>query len=619
MDILSSRIFPSLKALLGSWVCCNLAFWIGATPLMVTLRRNFSLDMRNLDVMLVIGFVSAICLLICWLVLALPFELGRSKGLGSMAPGKGARIGALTSLPLMLLVAGFAFGAAKAEWSIPGKDQQALVIEASLGTLPHLLSMLATGLSFGWLRQKWSPSGPAASDGGSTAATLLVVACLFAPSAQAAEPFPNRPNILFIVADDLATRLGCYGDAAAITPNLDRLAKEGVVFDRAYAQGVVCTPSRTSFMLGLNNRHANPNHFIKNPDTITMGRWFREHGYQTCAIGKLDHDDPKDSFVDPKAWDVRVKREDMPPKTKPAQLKTFDEDLGQKRARIGFYGTNESVDAIADATRAERLLKFFKEERDPKKPFLACIGFHAPHVPWEATRAAWEAHDPKKFLLEPTPADATPLPKGSLLHEPGMELSEARQREGIRAYYAAVTSLDAIIGDLLARLKADGHLENTLIVFTSDHGYHLGWRGQWCKHSVDEQVTRVPLIVKMPGAAAGRSQGIVELLDLFPSFSDFAGLPTAPGLDGKSFLPNVRDPKSPGKPAAFCRGMNGRTVRTLRYRLTERSDGTVELYDHAKDPLEYHSIAALPENAATVQRLRGLLLAELGPLPSSKK
>jgi uncharacterized sulfatase len=372
-------------------------------------------------------------------------------------------------------------------------------------------------------------------------------------------------------------------------------------------------------MLGLNNRHANPNHFIKNPETMTMGRWFREHGYQTCAIGKLDHDDPKDSFVDPKAWDVRVKREEMPPKSRPTRLQTFDEDLGAKRTRIGFYGANESGDALADTTRAERLLKFFKEERDPKKPFLACIGFHAPHLAWEATRAAWEAHDPKKFLLEPTPADATPLPKGSLLHEPGMELSEARQREGMRAYYAAVTSLDAIIGDLLTRLKADGHLENTLIVFTSDHGYHLGWRGQWCKHSVDEQVTRVPLIVKMPGATAGRSQGIVELLDLFPSFSDFAGLPTAPGLDGKSFLPNVRDPKSPGKTAAFCRGANGRTVRTLRYRLTERTDGSVELYDHASDHLEYHSIAALPEHAATVKSLRGLLLAELGPLPPSKK
>jgi arylsulfatase A-like enzyme len=200
-----------------------------------------------------------------------------------------------------------------------------------------------------------------------------------------------------------------------------------------------------------------------------------------------------------------------------------------------------------------------------------------------------------------------------------MELSEGRQREGMHAYYAAVTTLDGIIGDLLARLKADGHLDNTLIVFTSDHGYHLGWRGQWCKHSLDEQVTRVPLIVKMPGGTPARALGIVELIDLFPSFTDFTGLPASPGLDGRSFLPLVRDAKTPGKTAAFCRGGNGRTVRTLRYRLTERTDGSVELYDHANDPLEYHSLAALPEHAATVKRLRGLLLAEMGPPPPLKK
>ena len=612
---LADRILPSLKALIASWLCCNLAFWVGVIPWWVTYRRSFSHDMRDLDVLLVIGFVTACYLSLCWLFLALPCELFRTKGLGSMTPRRGALIGVLASLPFVVAIISASGWRATEELA----TNPAVTLEAFLGTLPHVMGMLATGFSFGWLRQKWSPSGPYDSNSGHAAASLLVIACLCVPTAQAAEPAANRPNILFIVADDLATRLGCYGDAAAITPNLDRLAKEGVVFERAYAQGVVCTPSRTSFMLGLNNRHANPNHFIKNPATMTMGRWFREHGYQTCAIGKLDHDDPKDSFVDPKAWDVRVKREDMPPKTKPAQLKTFDEDLGQKRARIGFYGTNESVDAIADATRAERLLKFFKEERDPKKPFLACIGFHAPHVAWEATRAAREAHDPRKFVLEPTPVDATPLPKGSLLHDPGMELSDARQREGMHAYYAAVTTLDGIIGDLLARLKADGHLDNTLIVFTSDHGYHLGWRGQWCKHSLDEQVTRVPLIVKMPGGTPARAQGIVELIDLFPSFTDFTGLPASPGLDGRSFLPLVHDAKTPGKTAAFCRGGNGRTVRTLRYRLTERTDGSVELYDHASDPLEYHSLAALPEHAATVKRLRGLLLAEMGPPPALKK
>jgi uncharacterized sulfatase len=446
---------------------------------------------------------------------------------------------------------------------------------------------------------------------------ILILLSLAQVTAFAASS--EHPNILFIVADDLATRLGCYGDKAAITPNIDRLAKESVLFESAYAQGVVCTPSRTSFMLGLNNRHASSRHFILHPETMTMGRWFREHGYQTCSIGKIDHDDPKDSYVDPKAWDVRVKREDLPAKTRPAPLNIISEDTGQSHRRVIAYGTNESLEALADLSRAERLLKFFKEERNSEKPFLACIGFHAPHQANEFTLAAWAAHDTKKFVLEPTPADATTLPKGSLLQEPGMGLSEARQREAMRAYYAAVTTLDGIIGDLLTHLKADGHLENTMIVFTSDQGYHLGWRDQWCKHSLDEQVMRVPLIVKMPGATAGRAQGIVELLDLFPSFNDFAGLPPAPNLDGKSFLANVRDPQSPGKNAAFCRGMNGRTVRTSRYRLTERNDGKVELYDHVSDPLEYHSVADLPEHADTIKRLRGLLLAELGPLPSLKK
>lgn len=439
---------------------------------------------------------------------------------------------------------------------------------------------------------------------------------LLAASLVSAE---RRPNILFIIADDLATRLGCYGDPAAITPNLDRLARESVVFERAYSQGVVCTPSRTSFMLGLNNRHANPSHFIQHPETMTMGRWFRQHGYQTCSIGKIDHDDPQERYVDPKAWDVRVKREDMPPARRAPPLRTFDEDLGQKRARIGYYGNEGGTENIADATRAERLLKFFREERDPTKPFLACIGFHAPHVPWESTREAWAAHDPAKFILESAPADATRLPAGSLRDEPGIQLTEARHREGMRAYYASVTTLDAIIGDLLQKLRAGGHLENTLIVFTSDHGYHLGWRGQWCKHSLSEQVSRIPLIVRMPGSEPGRAAGIVELVDLFASFSDFAGLARPDAIDGVSLLPLLRDPGQAGKEAAFCRGANGRTVRTLRYRLTERSDGSVELYDHAEDPSEYRSVAEKPEHAGTVKRLRALLSAELGPFKSSAK
>lgn len=437
-----------------------------------------------------------------------------------------------------------------------------------------------------------------------------------APTANAnrAEPAAKRPNILFLIADDLATRLGCYGDKAAITPNLDRLAETGVVFKGAYCQGAVCTPSRTSFMLGLNTLHAKANHFIENPNTMTMGRWFREHGYQTAAIGKIDHDDPKDAYTDPKAWDVRVKREEMAPQER-LQRSSLDEDLGLKRKNISFIGAADSRGAVEDSVRVDRAIQFFDTERDANKPFFAAIGFHAPHVPWNAMKEDLDRHDPSKFTLEPTPPDATPLPVGSTLWEPGIEMTEAKQREGQRGYYAAVTFLDREIGRLLDYLRAKGQLENTLVVFTSDHGYHLGWRGQWCKHSIDEQVMRVPLIASYPSGAVGaKAKGLVELIDLFPTFCEYAGLPQPEKLDGKSFLPLIKNPDADGKPAAFCRWGNGRTVRIHGWRLTERNDGTTELYDHSKDDLEYYNVIANSEHGAVVKRMHALLEGEFGPM-----
>ena len=426
----------------------------------------------------------------------------------------------------------------------------------------------------------------------------------------------DRPNFLFIVADDLATRLGCYGDPAAVSPNLDRLAREGLLFERAYCQGVVCTPSRTSFMLGLNNKHAKPNHFIKHPETMTLGRWMRTHGYQTCAIGKLDHDDPKDAYVDPKGWDVRVKREDIKLPVKPKQLTPIHEDLGLQRKNISFIGVQDTAEATTDGMRAERALQFLKTERDPSKPFFLAVGFHSPHVPWDSTRECTDKHHKTEFALEKTPATVTPLPPGSLMHEPGLELSAPLQRTAQKGYYAAVTFLDQQVGRLLDALDQMGLGKNTVVVFTSDHGYHLGWRGQWCKHSLDEQVLRVPLIVRKPGAPTGqRAKGFVELLDLFPSFCGFAQIPAPDTLDGRSFVPMVLDPSAPGKEAAFCWSGNGRTVRTSRWRLVERTDGSRELYDHESDPQEFFSVADAPKNTAVLGELHSLLEKEFGPLP----
>lgn len=445
---------------------------------------------------------------------------------------------------------------------------------------------------------------------------VLVSLLLAGATASSQSSEGAKPNILFLIADDLATRVGCYGDKAALTPNIDRLAGESVVFQHAYAQGFVCTPSRTSFMLGLNNKHARANHFIEHPETMTMGRWFREHGYQTCAIGKIDHDDPNDSYVDPKAWDVRVKREEMAPKARLVS-RSLDEDLGAKRKNISIIGISDQPDAIDDSIRTDRAIAFFDKERDSTRPFFAAIGFHSPHVPWKAMREDFEKHDPASFSLETPPDNASPVPPGSLLYEPGIEMSEARQREGLQGYYAAVTFLDQQIGRLLEHLRHKGLLENTLVVFTSDHGYHLGWRGQWCKHTITEQVMRVPLIVRYPTGAKGASaNGIVELLDLFPTFCEVAGLPLPTTLDGKSFLPLLKEPGADGKEGAFCQSASGRTVRTLQWRLIERNDGSDELYDHRADPDDYHNVASNPDHGGVIRQLHAMLEAELGPRPA---
>ncbi len=444
----------------------------------------------------------------------------------------------------------------------------------------------------------------------------LVIACgaiLPSPLLSAEEKPPvARPNILFLVADDLATRLGCYGDTAAITPNLDRLAAEGVVFSHAYCQGAVCTPSRTSFMLG---RRVPPDFFRKHPDTMTLGRWFRQHGYQTFSVGKIDH---TEEYVDPEAWDIRVAT--VKPAVPLGPRTQWHEDLGLKRQKLSFIGVAATAEALLDHARTDRAIEFLERERDASKPFFAAVGFHTPHVPWDTTKACFDAHDPATFAVEPTPADASPLPPGSLRDEPGMEISEAHQRDGIRAYYAAVTMLDEQIGRLLAELNRRGLLDNTVIVFTSDHGYHLGWRGQWCKHSIDEQVMRVPLIVRAAqGATGAKADGIVELLDLFPTFCDIAGLPAADGLAGRSFLPLVKDPQAKGKAGGCCQWGNGRTIRTARYRYTERTDGSRELYDHERDPAEYFNVIDEPGSDAIAREHAALLDKELGPKPKAKR
>ena len=443
-------------------------------------------------------------------------------------------------------------------------------------------------------------------------------------SAEVKSKTPSQPNFLFIIADDLGTRLGCYDDKAAKTPNLDKFAKDGIVFTRAYAQGSVCIPSRASFMLGKTTVHANSKELLAPEKPMTMGRWFREHGYQTFSVGKILHDE---TYEDPKAWDIRVPISECKRGAKGSSLQSIKEDLGPNKRDLGRYAPHEKIEAFDDWVRTERALKFFEKERDVNKPFFAAIGFHTSHEAFYSLKSIYDSFDSSLFTTEyPTPSYASKLPEGSLFDFPEYEVSDEVQRKFHRAYYAAVSTMDQEIGRLMEMLKNKGYLENTVVVFTSDQGYHLGWRGQWHKHSISEQVLHVPLVVRLPqGVKGAKAGGIVELLDIFPTFCEMASIPAPEKLDGISFLKLLHNPEKEGKMGAFCsmpKGWgNGRTVRTKRWRLIERNDGTRELYDHTKDPFEYCNLISSPENKRVIEEMQNMLHQEYGVLipPKIKK
>jgi arylsulfatase A-like enzyme len=370
-------------------------------------------------------------------------------------------------------------------------------------------------------------------------------------------------------------------------------------------------------MLGLNNHHADCNYFKTHPETMTMGHWFREHGYQTFSVGKIDHDE---TYTDPKAWDIRVPISECRLGATPVNKSRFDEDNGLRRETFLTYSRDERVEATSDWARTERAIHYLEKERQADKPFFAAIGFLSPHTPWETTLDMYNKQNSDSYSLEwPPPADMTPVTKKALNYVPVLDFSKELQQQCMQQYYATIGLLDKQIGRLLKVLEKQDLLKNTIIVFISDQGFHLGWRGQWIKHTISEQVLRVPLIVTLPnGLKNTKADGIVELLDLFPTFCELAGIPDPENLDGSSFVPLLKNPKSDGKPAAYTSmppGWGyGRTVRTKSWRLIERLDGTRELYKHPADTDEYHNMIDKPGNANVTAELHAMLEEMFGKL-----
>ncbi|MBN8420290.1 MAG: sulfatase [Verrucomicrobia bacterium] len=461
--------------------------------------------------------------------------------------------------------------------------------------------------------------------------TLLLLLPCFVCVSWAFSAETKRPNVLLLMADDLAATLSCYGHPQAKTPNLDALAKRSVLFSRAYCQFPHCNPSRASMMSGLRPNttrvtNNDDNLYTNIPEVLTLPHHFRNHGYVTARCGKIFHlgvPTGLESMDDPQAWDFGTPfKSELPyPPKRESSVKV---KTGKKQG-LGWQEIPGDDDQLVDGNFAKTAIEWLGK-RDKSKPFFLAVGFHRPHLPLVAPAKYFDLHPMESITLPEAPADdeadiPAPARNGAV---PGYALSATpeQRRAAIRAYLACVSYVDAQAGRLLAAIKEMGLDDNTIILFTSDHGWHLGEHGLWHKRSLFEECARVPFILHTPGMKTGgqQSQGLVELLDVYPTLCDLCGVPAPKQVQGLSLRPVLNDPAASVHAEAFTqarRGANaefwGRTIRTARWRCTEWDEGRngVELYDHESDPMEYRNLASDPQHAEVLKDLRGRLAAKL--------
>lgn len=453
--------------------------------------------------------------------------------------------------------------------------------------------------------------------------SAVLIAAVFASSAPAAE----RPNVLLLMSDDLAATLGCYGHPMAKTPNLDRLAARSLLCERAYCQFPHCNPSRSSIMSGLrpNQTRVTNNEdslYDNRPGVMTLPHHFRENGYATARCGKIFHlgvPSGLESMDDPQAWDFGLPFKNEAPF--PPNRKSAVKVEVTKKAGFPWSETLGGDAAPVDGGFARKGVEWL-EGRDKSKPFFLAIGFHRPHLPLVAPAEYYDLYPFESITLPEAPADdeadiPAPARNGAV---PGYTnaANPEQRRAAIRGYLACVSYVDAQAGFVLDALKRLGLDENTIVIFTADHGWHLGEHGLWHKRSLFEESARVPLLISAPGmkTAGRRTTSLVESLDLFPTLCDLTGVAPLDLLQGKTLRPLLTDADATIHDAAFTEARRGpaaefwgRSVRTPRWRFTEWNEGRdgVELYDEQNDPREYTNLAADPQHAATVSELRQLL------------
>lgn len=464
-------------------------------------------------------------------------------------------------------------------------------------------------------------------------ALLVQLSACTQPQTVAENP-PQKPNVLFIGVDDLRCGLRCYGDSVALTPNIDALGASGMIFNRAYCQQAVCNPSRASLMTGLRPNTTKvwdlQTHFRKAlPDVITLPQYFSNNGYHSQSVGKIYHDPAwaQDSL----SWSVP----ETFAVTKSAGKYVLPHNLnttGSWKASASERALVED-DAYIDGQVSSAAIDILTSVKD--KPFFLAVGFRRPHLPFSAPEKYWDLYKRESI---PLPSNMhAPVNVPSIALHPSVELrgytdvpdegalSDNKKKELLHGYYASTSYVDAQIGKVLNTLDSLGLRDKTIVVLWSDHGYHLGEHGLWCKTTNFELDTRVPLIISYPGQKhkGEKTDALVELVDLYPTLADLVGLPVPDSLEGTSMKPLLEDPSRQWNEVAFSQFprksprskgfIMGYSVRTDDMRFTEWVDlqtGNVEareLYDHRIDSLEMNNVAEDQQHADNIKALTTML------------
>ena len=435
----------------------------------------------------------------------------------------------------------------------------------------------------------------------------------------------KRPlNVLFIAVDDMNDDLGCFGHPLVKSPNIDRLAGQGIAFSHAYNQFPLCSPSRSSLLTGLRPDSTRVfdlhYHFRQGlPDVVTLPQMFMRNGYYVARVGKIYHygnpgEIGTNGLDDKVSWQERYNPSGMDHTSLEQDIINYTPTRGLGSS-LAWYSDSIGRDtAHTDGKVADIAIRLLDQHK--KGPFFLAVGFYRPHCPWVTPKKYFDLYSLDEITLpevnEETKKNYPPLALASTRPWPDFGVTREQARQSKLAYFASISFVDAQVGRVLHALDSLGLRDNTLVVFWSDHGYHLGEHGLWFKRSLFEEAGRTPLVFSYPGMQhrGAVCDRLVELVDIYPTLADLTGLQPPPGLQGVSLKPLLENPQAPWDRPAFTQVQRGKipghSIRTEKWRYNEWDYGKKgrELYDEVNDPHELHNLADDPRYADVVKKLQ---------------